>query len=230
MSVRSLCREMHELYGPKRKGEPPKLRGVSYGGIRKYVGDAPPKVPRIELLRAIAEVLEVRPEWLAFNDGPITEREARVQQVARANYQDWWREEIRPIQEEMGEGAGRIFDQSELTAVVFSTLERLLPPERSVLSGLGATFTGSTPLPPPPPDPVSRERVKRTIGRALRQPLDALDLEPRDLTATEFSDYVNLMCQGLRRLEDAHRRRSVNSVVEAPAPRRGARRRAKKGD
>lgn len=75
MSVRALAKEMQERF--------PNLRGTSYGGIRLYTEDGKVTNPRVELLRAIAEVLEVRPDWLAFDNGPMTEREMRALEAER---------------------------------------------------------------------------------------------------------------------------------------------------
>lgn len=71
MSVRALAAEMEA--GPHKH-----LRGASYGGIRQYV-EGRVTNPRIELLRALADVLDVRAEWLAYGNGPTTaaELEAR---------------------------------------------------------------------------------------------------------------------------------------------------------
>lgn len=64
MSVRELAREVRAKYKD--------LRGASYGGIRQYA-DGAIASPRIDLLKAIAHVLQVRPEWLAFGNGTMTE-------------------------------------------------------------------------------------------------------------------------------------------------------------
>ena len=63
-SVRSFADELSERY--------PDLRGASYGGVRQYV-EGKVRNPRIELLRAIADILIVRWEWLAYNSGEMTE-------------------------------------------------------------------------------------------------------------------------------------------------------------
>lgn len=48
------------------------IRGTSYGGVRQYVqGNI--RRPRAELLRAIADVLGVRADWLLFDKGPMIE-------------------------------------------------------------------------------------------------------------------------------------------------------------
>ena len=69
MSVRDLAREMGEKH--------PHLRGTSYGGIRQYA-EGKIRNPRVELLRAIAETLGVRPDFLAFNQGEMTDDEERA--------------------------------------------------------------------------------------------------------------------------------------------------------
>lgn len=74
MSIRQLGSEMKKAY--------PDLRGATYGGVRQYVAGNIQN-PRIELLRAIAEVLQVRPEWLAFGEGEMTEKAQRVAEAAQ---------------------------------------------------------------------------------------------------------------------------------------------------
>lgn len=70
MSVRALADEMGERYE--------ELRGTSYGGIRQYM-EGKVKNPRAELLRAIADVLKVRAEFLLYGEGPLTEAEAVIE-------------------------------------------------------------------------------------------------------------------------------------------------------
>ena len=74
MSVRKLAEEMSSRYKH--------LRGSSYGGIRQYV-EGKIESPRGELLQAMADVLGVRPEWLAFNKGLMTEREEQAQKALK---------------------------------------------------------------------------------------------------------------------------------------------------
>ena len=85
MSVRKLAEEMSSRFKH--------LRGSSYGGIRQYVGGKI-ESPRMELLDAIADVLEVRPEWLAFNSGSMTKlqeqaKKARQQAKSREEGSAW---------------------------------------------------------------------------------------------------------------------------------------------
>jgi hypothetical protein len=70
LTLRRLHRELEEGF--------PDVPGTSYSGVRKYSAGQVKK-PRIELLNAMASVLGVRPEWLAFGEGEMTEelQEAR---------------------------------------------------------------------------------------------------------------------------------------------------------
>lgn len=73
MSVRQLAEEFRRL---KTEGlVAADLRGSTYGGLRQYA-EGRVTNPRVELLREIAAVLEVRGEWLAFDSGPMLEGEA----------------------------------------------------------------------------------------------------------------------------------------------------------
>ena len=83
MSVRRLA---DQLGGSDEKGVParyPGLRGTSYGGVRQYAEEGGVKNPRHELLRAMADVLEVRPDWLSFNEGEITEELEQTRALER---------------------------------------------------------------------------------------------------------------------------------------------------
>lgn len=83
LTVRQFARELKARY--------PKLRGTSAGGVREYVKGSITS-PRMELLQAMADVLDVRRDWLAFNQGAMTEAEehARMQvgAVARGRVRD----------------------------------------------------------------------------------------------------------------------------------------------
>jgi hypothetical protein len=83
--------------------EHPRLnRGKSYGGVRAYI-DGRVRNPRMDLLRAIADTLRIRWQWLAYADGPMTEAEGAIAAA---------------------EGARR---QEEAGAAVLGFLERELP-------------------------------------------------------------------------------------------------------
>ena len=51
------------------------VTGSSQGSVYAYIGGA--SVPSLEFLKAAAEILNVRPEWLMLGSGPRTEEEHR---------------------------------------------------------------------------------------------------------------------------------------------------------
>jgi hypothetical protein len=67
MSIRELGKAL-EAKGKKV----PDPRGFTYGGIRQYMVPNKVKNPRLRVLRAAADILKVRFEYLAFNDGAMT--------------------------------------------------------------------------------------------------------------------------------------------------------------
>lgn len=219
MSVRKLAEEMSGRYGH--------LRGSSYGGIRQYVGGKI-ESPRRELLDAFADVLRVRPEWLAFNDGAMTAQEDQVRSAlegattSERREGEWdWREDIQVVQQEFGDGSDRLADDPLVRMVVLGTWSRLflqglvprLPQEgvegEAPLSGIANVLAGYMIAPQDPSERRIRYAVGRLIGRTLRAPFGNLPLCPEDLSDSEFLDYVTLICQGIGRLADAHGRKAV---------------------
>jgi hypothetical protein len=78
MSLRGLGNLMEGAY--------PDLRGATYSGVRQYAEGNIKVRPRVDLLRAIAEVLQVRWQWLAYGNGEMTasREELRVERAAAA--------------------------------------------------------------------------------------------------------------------------------------------------
>lgn len=70
MSARALARAL----------EGSGIRGTSYGGVRQYV-EGKVRNPRVELLRAFADQLGVRGDWLAFGEGEPTEAAQRRREM-----------------------------------------------------------------------------------------------------------------------------------------------------
>lgn len=218
MSVRRFAKEMRGRY---------RHRGSSYGGIRQYV-EGKIESPRVELLRAMADELQVRPDWLAFNDGPMTEQEERARSAlegvtrSERRKEEWdWREDIKVVQEEFGDGSERLAADPLVRMVVLGTWGRLLlegllprlPPDgvdgEAPLSGIANVLTGYMIAPEDPSERRIPHAVGRLIGRTLRAPFGNLPLCPEDLSDSEFLDYVTLICQGIGRLADAHGRKAV---------------------
>lgn len=179
MSVRALAKEMGRRF--------PDLRGTSYGGIRLYTEDSKVTNPRVELLRAIAEVLEVRPDWLAFGAGAPTEEEERARLAAEAGEEpelDYRAEVVRHIKEGFGNGADRLFASRVTDTVVIQTWRRFV--ERS-LGELLFEMKGEA-------------HLGLFIGKALRAPFDAMQVDPVWFTDEAFEEYVLAVCTGLRHL------------------------------
>lgn len=76
MSARSLAERLQADLGKS-------TRGTSYAGVRALVAGEIRR-PRLEVLRAAAGILDVRPEWLAAADGPMTDEEERARLAQEA--------------------------------------------------------------------------------------------------------------------------------------------------
>jgi transcriptional regulator with XRE-family HTH domain len=79
MSVRGLGKELEAQYSGR-------VRGATYGALRQYLDESSRGVknPRIELLQAIASILDVRWEWLAYDEGAATNHEQALAEAATA--------------------------------------------------------------------------------------------------------------------------------------------------
>lgn len=75
MSVRGLAKALQDRF--------PDLRGTSYGGVRQYA-EGNVANPRIDLLRAMADVLGVRWQKIAYDEGALTEVQQRAEEAAAA--------------------------------------------------------------------------------------------------------------------------------------------------
>lgn len=187
MSIRQLGQEMEERH--------PEMRGATYGGVRQYAAGNIQN-PRVELLRAIAHVLEIRPDWLAFDDGPMTEEEDGVAETT-----------LRAIEEADGDAGWK----------------RALEMKFGVLEGLGFEVPDLTPITVPGGDPWAKFRAQlrsmgrghiphwvpplfelarrlglgvtdaKKLGAALHGPLVALGIEPRSMRQDDFNDYITGM-------------------------------------
>lgn len=61
------------------------IRGSSYGAIEAYRKGSVRR-PRLEVLRATAEILEVRSEWLIWGEGEMTSAAERIAAANRSGY------------------------------------------------------------------------------------------------------------------------------------------------
>ena len=189
MSVRALAAELAEQY--------PDVRGTSYGGVRSYAEDRVQN-PRIELLRAMAEVLGVRGDWLAFGEGERTEIEQaatapELEAAAETERRFSMAEEaLQRIAEGAGPAGDRFLDAGLARVNVLTTWRRLLRD----MWGRERPFQVQ-----------GRAELEEALGRALVAPLEALRMDPATLSAEGLTEYVSAVAGALRTLsstEDIH--------------------------
>lgn len=152
----------------------PALRGTSYGSVRNYAGNAVHS-PRLDLLRAMASVLNVRADFLAYGSGAMTDTEERERKQAA--------------------GLGTVHDREhDLWRHAFET-------KRAVLVGLGIdwaeivrTRRDSIEIPywvAPVAEAARRLGAEpERIGWALRGPLYALGRAAGDMSDAALADYI----------------------------------------
>jgi transcriptional regulator with XRE-family HTH domain len=180
MSVRQLARAVADKY--------PDLRGASYAGVRQYV-EGNVRSPRVELLRAMADVLGVRPEWLAHNDGAMTaaEEEARKRPPLAPT----------PAQMQRTRTAAYAAFRDEAGVLFPSGFDAA---QAQVLLAVGAVaeYVGPGGLDLPGMDdeegeqPGHRRYVEaaRLLGRAIMAPLHVLRIEPQYWTQGAKAQYL----------------------------------------
>lgn len=190
MGVRQLARAVSDTH--------PELRGASYGGVRQYV-EGNIRNPRVELLRAIAGALEVRPEWLAFDDGPMTAAEEEERK----------RPAIAPDPEQRERTRAAVFaafgeETPALRAIGAGSVERLvLPAIEEVARWLGRTGLDLPGLEDEEGDQPGHRRyveAARMLGRAVMAPLEALRLEPEYWTQGAKAQWLAMMLPTLATL------------------------------
>jgi hypothetical protein len=217
------------------------VRGATYGGVRQYA-EGSVRSPRVELLKAMAEVLGVRADWLAYDRGPMTEDEAharsRVGEVSDATAAQT---QGSPITPELKNALRFKFDV--LRGLGFSTPEepempperepayRMTPEESSELldSWAKRVNLGHVPHWVAPLAEVQRrykepELNPESIGSALRGPLDALGIDISSGLAPEFrvrdwlNDYITAMTPVLLSLAAAPRPERLHNEERRDTP------------
>jgi len=198
MTVRALGNTVRERF--------PDVRGASYGGVRAYV-EGRVRNPRLELLHALADVLAVRFEWLAYGDGEMTpadekqrERSARrsVAAIARAEGTREWKAAL-----------SFVWDVRE--ALIPDSFPDLSPAGYRVdAAGAGAAEDAPAVLAAwarahnasvipywyaPDEEAARRHGISAaSLGRALRAPLDVLGIDPALLAeGRALDDYITAM-------------------------------------
>jgi transcriptional regulator with XRE-family HTH domain len=191
MGVRQLARAVADAH--------PDLRGASYGGVRQYV-EGKIRNPRAELLRAIAGVLDVRPEWLAFDDGPMTAAEEEERK----------RPAITPDPEQIQRTRMAVFEAFRdetpgLRLIGIDAVDRfLLPAVDQVAQWLGPAGL-NLPFHDQEGEQDGHQRyveAARLLGRAAVAPLQTLRLEPEHWTYGAKAQYLAAMIPTLATLAD----------------------------
>jgi hypothetical protein len=158
MSVRQLARTVAKRH--------PDLRGASYAGVRQYV-EGNVRSPRIELLRAMAGTLDVRHEWLAFNDGPMTEAAAEASR----------RPTLGPSPEQVRRTRAAVFkafllEAGTLLPMGLASAQRVILPAVEAMVDKMAVESGQEPS---DDDYITASRL---LGSAVMAPLRTLGLAP----------------------------------------------------
>jgi hypothetical protein len=211
MSVRRLADGLGRQY--------PKLRGTSYGGVRQYAENKV-KRPRVELLRAMADMLGVRGDWLAFGDGEPTEHLDYWRRAARSLAESGMTPEkgappAERLRDAVREALGR---QSPYGGQV----EESMPPWVPMLSPVWFELVNADAKARPAGVGVTLEDVtnlERAIGEALAAPLRAIRVDAASLTERDLTRYVVSMIPAL--LSVAARRKVHIDDATRPAPRAG---------
>lgn len=176
-SMRGLARALqnHETYQ--------NLRGISDGGVRHYV-NGKVRNPRTELLRAMADVLGVRGDWLAFGQGAMTEAEEAVGSTLEHPL-DQWRGKVADALLEgfFGESSDALVDRlGERALRILVRYWSLARPSR--ITGREFDYLGQ------------REEedltVARDIGAAAAAPLRAFGTDPATISAPDLDTYFSM--------------------------------------
>lgn len=201
MSTRGLGKALRARY--------PGLRGTSDSGVQHYVGGKNFHNPRLELLRAMADVLGVRWQWLAYGpkEGAPTEPEEQARQQALRI-------------EEAGLPPKEDAQAARLLKAVYSAL-KLPGPTLGIEEEPGVTGIIHGPQAERPPvwlAPLGavlfhlltadiaagyrqvETRLEKEIGKALAAPLQSLGIVPAEMDRGELDAYVLGMIPVLLRL------------------------------
>lgn len=183
------------MFQTRLQKKKPGLKGTSRTTIYAYLNSE--KDPGLGFIQAAADVLGVREEWLANNDGPMTvEEEIRQAAVTLEGEPgdlfigpDWMMDDIEmefPGVRDSDFSGRRTLQEFVLDLVTWQWAERDgLPPEHRV-QGIDI-------------DEVHRP-FARLVGRALRGPLDQLGIDPAELNPWQRTRYMLAMENALTSL------------------------------
>ena len=151
------------------------VRGSSYASFHGYVTN-PDEIPPLELLTAAADVLGVRPAWLAFNEGEPTEEGERLRQEMEDR-----EEELGALLEERLPIPGGI--PEVLRALFFDTLARWWFARKRILEEAGQ-------------EAPTLEEVADDVIAAMLSPLRYWAVG--SITRDRFTEYAIAMLHALR--------------------------------
>jgi hypothetical protein len=170
------------------------VNGSSYGNV--YAVAKGKTQPSLELIEAMAAVLGVNVEWLAFERGHVTDEHAAESASPASARSSWPWEHVRDgFRKGFGPGADSVLgisgERVGARGFLIARTARLLAasPAREALV--------------PPGKSLGLKGAARVIGKALRAPLRALAIDPRGPILDDvMDDYVMSVCLALRQLFD----------------------------
>ncbi|MBA3340446.1 MAG: hypothetical protein H0W30_01205 [Gemmatimonadaceae bacterium] len=217
MSIRSFAAEML-----KRR---PRPKGSTRAMIHRYLAGA---TPPSEFTSAAAQVLELNPEWLAFEIGhptPAHAEAAAVSSGAAPRGADWKRESAARL-------LHTIFQfmrvpQSTEDVQWWRSPESLIPHWVAPLGEvrlrlvLGGTYNVRDllgmrdPRGDLPGSSYIDPHIERDIGAALKGPLDVFRVDPNRMEGDTLGDYITAMVPVLLAIEAEQRRQQPDMTLGA---------------
>jgi len=159
------------------------VTGASYPNLLRILRGDSKRPPSVAFVQAIAERLDVRPSWLAFGHGAMTEKEERARQTTE-NVAERFDETLHRARQGVLDGLGIPTEEeaAEMDGDGMKQWEARIASHRaealrlSVLPALALVEQkGMTP---------------RQIGEMIRADFDAMGREPTTMTPEELDDYL----------------------------------------
>lgn len=163
-------------------------KGTSYGQVWSYVNGKAPIEPRRNVLEALAVLLEVRMEWLAFAEEPRTEQEGRAAEV-----RGWSKADMRAAQERRDKLLGALAEGfMHGGSRPRRKAKQAAPLSESAIDNLVHAYVHAMALATPLPAHDSEEEYElaREVGRSAAAPLRAMGADPWAIDVVDLNDYV----------------------------------------
>lgn len=205
MSTRRLAKALQDQF--------PGLRGTSPSGVRFYV-EGGPKDPRVELLRAMADVMGIRPEYLIWGEGPMTKGELLAETAEASARRTLEQEELEKMRSQVKEAlfqeiprldAGGHHTLNHFVGLIGLVVRRdpryLHAKIRRVFSAAGVPLVKDGKQVHTVRDIRQETEINRAaariIARAVMAPADVLEIDLDKLSPAHFDLYVNSACAAL---------------------------------